>query len=189
MSPFPWPPQCHSVVMSPFLGGCPRLPISSLDVQPNPHHARGPFWLPRSSQPGDDDIIAGWGHHSQVSAGRTTQSHGWIKRPLGAVLDSFHTIRQFQTPCIAGGGPAGNRKRDRFAGLPLSCQIFGRLMLRRSGWSRFLAHGWGHSSIGKKSYAKGRRRSDEKPHRREALETRRFRAMPACLKAWLKTLV
>ena len=38
MSPFPRPPQSHSVMSPSGGGGGGRLPISSLDVQPNPHH-------------------------------------------------------------------------------------------------------------------------------------------------------
>jgi len=55
----------------------------------------------------------------QISAGGAAETHGWIERALGRILDSLDSRGKFETPSVSGGGATGDGERDHFPGLSL----------------------------------------------------------------------
>jgi hypothetical protein len=98
---------------------------SSPRVQADHDYPRRMVRVPRPGQPRCNHVVAGWRRHPQVSAGSAPQPLRGIHAPLRPILDPLDTLRELQAPGVAGRRTGGDRKRDRFPGLPFYIQMFG----------------------------------------------------------------
>jgi hypothetical protein len=104
------------------------------DVQANGYDTRRIIGLPGPGEPRRDDMFAARRGDLQISANGSAETHGWIERPLGRVLDSADSFRELQAPCVSGGGAAGNGQRDDFPGFSFYIKIFSQIFsLARRG--------------------------------------------------------
>jgi hypothetical protein len=95
------------------------------------------YWiigLPGPGQARREDVFSARRRDLQIPAGGSAETHRWINRPLGRVLDSSDSFGEFQAPGVSGGGAAGNGQRDDFPGFSFYIKIFSQIFsLTRRG--------------------------------------------------------
>jgi hypothetical protein len=96
-------------------------------VEANGYETRGIIRLPGPGETRREDMFAAWRGDLQISAGGAAETHGWIERPLGRVLDSGDPLGEFQAPGVSGRWTAGNGERDDFSGFSVYIQIFSQI--------------------------------------------------------------
>ncbi len=105
----------------------PRISLSG-DVEANGYDTHRIIGLPGPGQPRREDVFAARRGDLQISACGSAETHAWIDRPLGRVLDSSDSFGEFQTPGVSGGGAAGNGQRDDFSVFSFYVQMFGQIL-------------------------------------------------------------
>jgi hypothetical protein len=96
-------------------------------VEANGYDTHWIIGLPGPGQPRRDHVFSARGGDLQISATGSAETHGWIERPLGRVLDSGDSFGEFQAPGVSGGGAAGNGQRDDFPGFSFYVEIFSQI--------------------------------------------------------------
>lgn len=96
-------------------------------MQANGYDTRGIIGFPGPGEPRRDDVFAARRGDLQISADGSAETHGWIERPLGRVLDSGDSFGEFQAPGVSGGGTAGDGQRDDFPGFSFYVEIFSQI--------------------------------------------------------------
>ena len=88
-------------------------------MQANGYETHRIIGLPGPSQSCGNDVFAARRDDLQIPSAGAAETHGWIERPLGRILDSHNSFGKFEAPGVSGGGPTCDGKRDNFPSLSI----------------------------------------------------------------------